>query len=57
MKVNNQIVYVMCIHKFFLITGPEKDNFNHLKLVQLPLTIQRNVTLTKFIDFLIKFEN
>ena len=57
MNVNNQIVYVMCIHKFFLIAGPEKGNFNHLKLVQLPLTIQRNVTLTKFIDFLIKFEN
>ena len=63
MAIDFHIVYILCIHIFFLLcfqklsvflqnffsaTNSEKGNFNYVKKVQLPVAIQRIVRFTKF---------
>ena len=41
----------------FLTDNSQKRNFNFRNKVQLPLTITRNIKLTKFYWLTLKFEN
>ena len=41
----------------FLTNNSQKRNFNFRNKVQLPLTIRRNIKLTKFYWLTLKFEN